>query len=147
MTFRGNIIFTPAMTLQLYAEPFVSTVKYLGYREVNDPKGETFADRFTDYTDEQIMVDANGDVSIDIDESGTADIELGNPNFTVLSFRSNVVFRWEYMLGSTLFLVWQHGRSDVTDQQEFEFGKGINEMFRLPSYNTFVVKVNYWLSL
>ena len=46
MTFRGNVIFTPTMTLQLYAEPFVSTGKYLGYREVNDPKGKTFADQF-----------------------------------------------------------------------------------------------------
>jgi hypothetical protein len=147
MTFRGSIIFTPTMTLQLYAEPFVSTGRYLGYREVDDPKGATFADRFTDYTDDQILVDANGNVGIDIDGSGTADIELGNPNFTYLSFRSNVVFRWEYMLGSTLFLVWQHGRFDVTDQQEFEFGEGLNEMFRLPSRNTFVVKLNYWLSL
>ena len=147
MTFRGNIIFTPTMTLQLYAEPFVSTGRYMGYREVDDPKGATFADRFTDYTDDQVLVDANGNVGIDIDGSGTADIELGNPNFTYLSFRSNVVFRWEYMLGSTLFLVWQHGRFDVTDQQEFEFGEGLNEMFRLPSRNTFVVKLNYWLSL
>jgi hypothetical protein len=147
MTFRGNIIFTPAMTLQLYAEPFVSTGKYLSYREVNEPRGATFADRFTDYTDDQILVDEDGNVGIDIDESGTADIELGNPNFTYLSFRSNVVFRWEYMLGSTLFLVWQHGRFDVTDQQEFQFGQGVDDMFRLPSRNTFVVKVNYWLSL
>ena len=147
MTFRGNVIFTPTMTLQVYAEPFVSTGKYLSYREVNDPRGETFADRFTDYADDQILVDAAGNVGIDIDRSGSADIEIGNPNFTYLSFRSNVVFRWEYMLGSTLFLVWQHGRFDVTDNQEFKFGQGLDDMFRLPSQNTFVVKVNYWLSL
>lgn len=147
MTFRGNIIFTPRMTLQLYAEPFVSTGKYLGYREVNDPRGETFADRFTDYTDDQISLDGDGNVAIDVDRSGTPDIMLDNPNFTYISFRSNVVFRWEYLLGSTLFLVWQHGRFDVTNQQDFQFGHGIDQMFRLPSYNTFVVKVNYWLSL
>jgi hypothetical protein len=147
MTFRGNVIFTPAMTLQIYAEPFVSTGAYLSYREVNDPKGATFADRFTDYTDDQILVDGDGNVGIDIDRSGTPDIELGNPNFTYLSFRSNVVFRWEYMLGSTLFLVWQHGRFDETDNPEFRFGQGLDDIFRLPSQNTFVVKVNYWLSL
>jgi len=147
MTFRGNIIFTPTMTLQLYAEPFVSTGNFLGYREIDDPRGESFADRFSDYSDDQILVDADGNVGIDVDRSGTADIELGNPNFTYLSFRSNVVFRWEYILGSTLFLVWQHGRFDVTDNQEFKFGQGLDDMFRLPSHNTFMVKVNYWLSL
>jgi hypothetical protein len=147
MTFRGNIIFTPSMTLQIYAEPFVSTGKYLSYREVNDPRGRTFADRFTDYTDDQILEDADGNIGIDVDRSGTADVFLGNPNFTYLSFRSNVVFRWEYLLGSTLFLVWQHGRFDVSDQQEFEFGQGISDIFGLASQNTFVVKLNYWLSL
>jgi hypothetical protein len=147
MTFRGNVIFTPTMTLQVYAEPFVSTGKYLGYREVNDPKGKTFADQFTDYTNDQVLTDTDGNVGIDIDRSGSADIDLGNPDFTYISFRSNVVFRWEYLLGSTLFLVWQHGRFDVTDQPDFQFGQGIDQMFRLPSYNTFVVKVNYWLSL
>ncbi|MGD8727060.1 MAG: DUF5916 domain-containing protein, partial [Gemmatimonadales bacterium] len=147
MTFRGNIIFTPTMTLQIYAEPFVSTGVYRSYREVNDPRGETFADRFTDYTDDQVLVDADGNVGIDIDRSGTPDIELGNPDFTYLSFRSNVVFRWEYMLGSTVFLVWQHGRFDINDNPDFQFGQGLDDMFRLPSQNTFVVKVNYWLSL
>ncbi len=146
MTFRGNVIFTPTMTLQVYAQPFVATVRYDGYREVNDPRGETFADRFTDYTSDQIVNDGE-DIGIDLDRDGAVDIDIGNPNFTYLSFRSNVVLRWEYMLGSTLFLVWQHGRSDVTDNNQFQLGQGLKDMFQLESQNTFVLKVNYWLSL
>jgi hypothetical protein len=146
MTFRGNVIFTPTLTLQLYAQPFVATGAYNGYREVSDPRGETFADRFTDYTTDQVVDDA-GDIGIDLDRNGAVDIELGNPEFTYLSFRSNVVLRWEYMLGSTLFLVWQHGRFDVTDNDQFSLRQGIKDLFHLDSQNTFVLKFNYWLSL
>ena len=40
----------------------------------------------------------------------------GNPGgFNVQEFRSNVVFRWEYRPGSTLFLVWSQGREGSAD--------------------------------
>ncbi len=147
LTFRGNLTFTPTMSLQLYAEPFVSTGAYEGYRRVDDPRGATFADRFEDFRDDQIATDEDGNLAIDIDGSGQPDVFLDNPNFTFLSFRSNVVLRWEYKLGSTLFLVWQHGRVGDNANPDFSFGQGLNDMFRLEGQNTFVVKVNYWLSL
>ena len=65
----------------------------------------------------------------------------------MLSFRSNVVFRWEYMLGSTLFLVWQHNRSDFNSVPNFDFTTNLGSIFTAPATNTFVVKLNYWLSL
>jgi hypothetical protein len=143
---RANLTFRPNLSLQIYAEPFVSSGNYVGYREVDDPRADAFADRFYDYTDDQVTMQ-DGEVLIDLDGSGSADLVLEDPNFTYLSFRSNVVLRWEYMSGSTLFVVWQHGRSDVTDSGQFQPGQGIQDMFRLPAVNTFVIKLNYWLSL
>jgi hypothetical protein len=113
---------------------------------VDDPRADTFAGRFYDFTDDQVTLQ-DGEVLIDLDGSGSADLVLEDPNFTYLSFRSNVVLRWEYKPGSTLFVVWQHGRSDVTDNGQFQPGQGIQDMFRLPAVNTFVIKLNYWLSL
>ncbi len=147
MTVRGNMTFTPTLSLQVYAQPFVATGNYVGYRRVDDPRGATFADRFEDFRDDQLAFDEEGNVAIDVNGNGAADIELGNPNFTFLSFRSNVVLRWEYMLGSTLFLVWQHGRVGSDANPSFDFGQGVTDMFRLDAENTFVVKLNYWLSL
>ncbi|KPJ96800.1 MAG: hypothetical protein AMS20_18005 [Gemmatimonas sp. SG8_28] len=144
---RANVTFRPNLSLQVYAEPFVASGNYVGYREVNDPRGERFADRFTDFTADQVQVDESGNIGIDLNGSGEADLALENPNFTYLSFRSNVVLRWEYLPGSTLFVVWQHGRTDETDNGEFRPGQGLQDMFRLPSQNTFVIKLNYWLSL
>ena len=145
-TFRGNVTFTPSLSLQLYAEPFISTVDYQGFRQVADPRGDTFDDRFDNFGPDRLL-DDNGELSIDFDVDGTPDYDIGNPDFTFLSFRSNVVLRWEYNLGSTLFLVWQHGRVGDNTRSDFQFGEGIRDLFRLDAQNTFVVKVNYWLSL
>lgn len=147
MTFRGNVTFTPDLSLQLYAEPFVSTGDYRGFREVADPRADTFSNRFNDYATDQLLVNEDGEISVDLDRDGTGEFDVGNPDFTFLSFRSNFVLRWEYKLGSTIFFVWQHNRSDFNTSNRFRIGDSFGDIFRAPSENTFVVKVNYWLSL
>jgi len=143
-TFRGNFTFTPTLSFQLYLEPFVSAGNYQTYERVLNARGEHFYDRFEVFTDDQVIVN-DGEVSIDIDRNGTADVDLGNPNFTYLSFRSNAVLRWEYRPGSTLFLVWQHGRSDFSNTGEFNLGQSMRDLARSEAANTFVVKFTYWL--
>ena len=88
-----------------------------------------------------------GEVLIDLDADGTTDVNLGTPDFRFLSFRSNAVLRWEFRPGSSLFVVWQHGRSDFGTNGQFELGSGIKELFRSPANNTFLVKASYWFSL
>ncbi len=144
MTVRGNVTFTPTLSLQLWAQPFVATGDYRGFRQVADPRGDTFADRFDDFGSDR-LIDNGGEISIDLDRDGVSEIDLGNPDFTVLSFRSNLVLRWEYMLGSTLFLVWQHGRFGTSTNPDFAFGQGLKDIFQQDATNTFLVKVNYWL--
>ncbi len=146
MTFRGNFTFTPDLSLQVYAEPFISTGRYDSYRTVTDPRGATLADRFQTFTADQVVKDESGNVSLDFDRDGTTDVDLGNPDFTFLSFRSNFVLRWEYAPGSTVFFVWQHGRSDFSNDNQFHLGGGVKGLFEAPMANTFLVKVNYWLS-
>ncbi len=143
--FRGNLTFTPTLSLQLYWEPFVSSGNYFAYQRVTDPKGQHFDDRFEVFEDDQVIED-DGDIAIDIDGNGEADVGLGNPNFTFLSFRSNVVMRWEYLPGSTLFFVWQHGRSDANSNGQFDLGQSVSDIFGADGANTFVVKLTYWLS-
>ena len=70
-----------------------------------------------------------------------------NPDFNVLSYRSNVVLRWEWVRGSTLFLVWQQNRSNYEAT-----GAIINPMDLLESFNTrgdnfIALKITYWLPL
>jgi len=71
-----------------------------------------------------------------------------NPGgFNFKSFQSNVVFRWEYGPGSTLFAVWSHGRqgfNSVAGDKSFQ--GDVTDLFRLHPANTFLIKMSYWLN-
>ena len=54
--------------------------------------------------------------------------------------------RWEYKPGSTLFLVWNHGRSGYSDDPTFGGFRDLGDLLDDTMRNTFMVKVNYWLS-
>ena len=146
MTVRGNVTFTPELSLQLYAQPFVASGDFTAFKRVSDPRAGRFADRFDVFGADRLMVQ-DGEVGVDLDRNGQVDIDLGNPDFSYLSFRSNVVLRWEYLLGSTLFLVWQHGRTYDDHDGTFHLGSSLDQLLRSDARNTFVVKLNYWLSL
>jgi hypothetical protein len=147
MTFRGNVTFAPNLSVQLYAQPFVSSGDYAGFKQVADPRAARLADRFDEFGPDRLIVSGT-DVAVDLDRDGTADIDLGSPDFSYLSFRSNLVLRWEYAPGSTLFVVWQHGRSHGTSDGRFRLGPSLSDLFSdAEARNTFLVKANYWFSL
>jgi len=145
MTLRSNVTFSPTLSLQVYAQPFVSSGSYGGFKRVVAPRADRFADRFDVFGQAASRGD-EGEVRLDVDRDGASDLELGNPDFTVVSLRSNVVLRWEYVLGSTLFLVWQHGRSNAWPDGRFNVGDRVGDIFRAPSENLLLIKLNYWLS-
>ena len=83
----------------------------------------------------------------DVDGAGpAAPVAFGNPDFRFRSLRSNLVVRWEYMPGSTLFVVWNHGQSGYASDPTFSLFDEIGNLFGDDQQNTFLVKVNYWLS-
>jgi hypothetical protein len=125
VTMRASYAATPNLTFELYAAPFVSTGTYSNTRELSPmPRAPSYDARFTPY----------------IPPPGNAD------GFDVRQLRSNLVARWEYLPGSTLFVVWTHGR-DGSDgasgdrSWRAEYGR----LFALHPDNTFVAKVSYWL--
>ena len=66
--------------------------------------------------------------------------------FNDKQFNSNVVFRWEYLPGSVLFLVWQQGRSDDRNAGTFDAGRDFGDLFRTHPNNTVLLKVSYWFN-
>jgi hypothetical protein len=126
-TWRLDYTFTPEATLQLYASPFVSRGTYSNVRELADPGADAYDARYQPYTDPAVSDDPGG--------------------FNFKQFRSNVVFRWEYRPGSTLFLVWSQGRQHETALEgDQSFGGDLRELFRQRANNTFLVKVSYWFA-
>ncbi len=138
---RFDFAFTPNLSLQLYAQPFVSSGSYSGFKQVADPKGERYTDRFTPLKTEIVSLGYEADVDAD----GTPEL-IRSPDFNFKQFRSNVVLRWEYRLGSTLFVVWSQGRQHIDLTGEFNLGSDIGTLFDTPPENVFIIKLNYWLN-
>ena len=71
-----------------------------------------------------------------------------NPGgFNFKAFQSNVVFRWEYKPGSTLFAVWNQGRQGFIPREGDQSFRGdVGDLFNLHPANTFLIKMSYWLN-
>jgi len=73
---------------------------------------------------------------------------IGNlPDFFNKIFNANLVFRWEYLPGSTFYVVWtqsRQGYSGLYDQNLFD---DISDVFRVPMDNVILAKISYWWSL
>ncbi len=76
---------------------------------------------------------------------GPETVTLDNPEFNVRSFRSNLVLRWEWRAGSTLFLVWQQNRSARDERGVPVRGADLWDSFADSGDQFLALKINYWL--
>ncbi|HEX6912390.1 MAG TPA: DUF5916 domain-containing protein [Longimicrobium sp.] len=148
---RLNYAFTPRLTLELYAQPFVAAGEYSGFKEVTDGHADTFDGRFHVYA-EGTEIDAGepDEYGVRLDGTGDADFTFRNPDFNFKELRTNAVLRWEYRPGSALFVVWSHGRSHFAPDGSFQVSRDFGRLFDdalAPPTNVLLVKVNYWLNL
>jgi hypothetical protein len=138
---RLNWIFTPKLSLEVYAQPLLSSGSYTGFKELSRPRSFDFnpyPDPTATSDPDRIVVDPDG-------ASGpAAGQEIDDPNFSLVSLRGNAVLRWEYSAGSTLFLVWTQNRSDMETIGSFQTGQGVDRLFGASADNIFLVKVSYW---
>ena len=77
---------------------------------------------------------------------GAASFTLRNTDFNVQSFRSNLVLRWEWRAGSTLYLVWQQdAESELIAPDRVSVGDMFSSLGRRGD-NFFAIKMSYWFS-
>ena len=124
MNVRVNYTIKPNMTVEFYGEPFATQGEYSNIREVSDSKAANYHDRFGAYTP-------------------TEPVDMG---FNFIQLRTNAVVRWEYRPGSTLFVVWQHGRDRGQSRLMPSWQDDYRELFDLHPDNTFLIKLAYWLN-
>ena len=143
VTIRMDLALTPRMTLQVYGQPFVATGDYENFMGLNAPRTYDFFR----YGEGMTTIVRSDDYYIaDVDGFGLADpIRFINPDFRTRSFRSNVVLRWEYLPGSTLFLVWSQDRADWVRDPAFDGIGDLQRLFSDPMRNVFLIKASYWL--
>ena len=123
---RLSYTMTPTLSLQLYAQPFVTKGDYSDVRELSaTPRADTYNARYQAFT-------------------APAGSQTG---FNFKQLRSNTVVRWEYRPGSTLFAVWTHGREgSLPASGSKSWNDEYGDLFALHPNNTFLIKLAYWLS-
>ena len=143
METRLDWTFTPDLTLQLYAQPFISAGTYASFKQLRAPRTYSF-DVFG--KDAGTIARTSSGYTIDPDGSGpAASFAIGDPNFNVRSLHGDAVLRWEYRPGSTLFFVWQQQRDGFDPAGDFSLRRDAGAIFRAQPTNVFLVKLAYWL--
>jgi hypothetical protein len=153
---RLNWTFTPNLSLQLFAQPYVSAGAYSGLKEFTTP-GDT---RFAVYGQDRgtvcryagaYAIQPTRSLACPVERPGAAAADelgfrlLGDPDFTFRSLRGNAVLRWEYRPGSALFVVWQQDRSGQYPYGDLQWSRDPADLLREPGRHVFLVKATYWI--
>ena len=134
-TVRVDATFTPTLSLQFYAQPYISQGQYENWRTLQDPRAGDYGTQFSPFVP---------------DTTTGALASVSDYNFNYQQLNVNTVLRWEYRRGSALFLVWTHGRTYYDQNQQysgFNPGTDVNNLFSVHPMNTFLIKGTYWISL
>ncbi|MGH7557564.1 MAG: DUF5916 domain-containing protein [Gemmatimonadota bacterium] len=141
---RASYSFSPDLHLELYAEPFASSGRYFGIGELEAPRTNDLVLYGEDGGTTLARDGETGDYTV---TAGGETFEIENPDFDVLSFRSNLVMRWEWRPGSTLFLVWQQNRSADEKRGRLVGPDELLDSFGADGENVLAIKFTYWLPL
>jgi hypothetical protein len=139
--FRVSYTFKPDITLDVYAEPFAASGQYSGYGELAVARGRDLRMYGTDGT--TIVRQPDGSYKV---TDGSQTFTIANKDFNIRSYRSNVVLKWEWRTGSTLYVVWQQNRASQTVDGSHVSAGDLFDSWSVPGDNIFVVKSTIWFS-
>jgi hypothetical protein len=126
LTTRATYTFTPRLSLQTYAQAFFAAGHYSDFGDVPSAR-------------------AGRGAVVHRDELRATNAPAENPDFRDAAINMNVVLRWEYLLGSTLFLVYTR-----TQAPHIELGPGqrghldFTALGRAPATDTVLLKLSYF---
>ncbi len=142
-TVKLQVNVTPDISIQFYGSPFTSVAKYSDFKEAADTRSDTYEERFYRFSSDELTYNNE---TYYLNSKGR-EASFHNPNFSFNEFRSNLVARWEYLPGSTLYFVWEYRVSDRESRYVKGWADNLDRMFGIPSTNTFMLKLNYWFNL
>jgi hypothetical protein len=143
LTLRLDWTFSPRLSLQAYAQPFLASGTYSELKDVDAPDARRYEDRFT-------LIDGTSYSLVDgvyTVRTPTASYQLAQPDFSFRQLRSTVVLRWEYRPGSTVFAIWSHGRTSEGADGRYQLGRDLRALANAEGEHVFMLKANYWFGL
>ncbi len=152
---RVNLNISPDLTIQYWGQPFVASGRYYDYKYILNPIADKYTDRFHVYSDGE-LTPQNGYNQIDENLDGTVDYTFDTGDFNVKEFLSNLVLRWEYSPGSSVYLVWSQTRSGYNQTGNMDYLNDMGDLFNRQLFrddenyalkNVFLVKFSYRFGL
>ena len=141
---RLNYALTPNFTMEGYAEPFAASGHYYDFGELAAPESRTMRVYGGVGTGTTATKEPNGTTTV---REGTSSFSLPALDFNRLSFRSNLVLRWEWLPGSTAYLIWQQRREDLGTLGQLIGPRDLFDSARASGDNFFAIKVSYWMGV
>jgi hypothetical protein len=144
LTFRVDVNISPEFSIQYYGSPFISKGVYSEFKHIADPGAKDYRDRFMVYSHPLHAGDYYG---FDEDDDMLIDYSIANPDFNFYQFRSNLVAKWEYRLGSFIYLVWSSDRTGSTSYGNAPIKDSFTKLSKAFPNSIFLIKFNYWFTL
>jgi hypothetical protein len=145
LTFRVDLNLSPEFSVQYYGSPFISRGTYSEFKRVTNPEAKKYEDRFAIY--ENPILTGGIYQLVDYDNAWPEYYFVDNPDFNFHQFRSNLVAKWEYRLGSFIYLVWSSDRTGNNGFSDASIGDSYKYLRDVFPKNIFLIKLNYWFSL
>lgn len=159
---RLDVVFSPTLSLRLFAQPLLSAGDFTRYRQLAQPSTFDFLEfpeGRPDGRDSMVgdgspdglrcvggpLCRRDGQVYLDFSGDGVPDAAFADQSFTVRSLRGSAVVRWEYRPGSRIYLAWQQSRQDRIPFGTLEMDRDVRGVFSAPGEHFFMVKLDYWL--
>lgn len=145
MSMRVTWMITPNLSLQYWGQPFGASGKYKDFKYITNSTAEEYNNRFERLGSTALSFnDGTGNYEVDENTDGIVDYAFSKPDFNFAQFRSNMVLRWEYIPGSTFFLVWTQEINGVfQDRTDQGFHQRYQFDFTEKAYNVFLMKFTY----
>lgn len=143
LTLKMQLNLTPDFSIQYYGSPFTSIARYDQFKLAANTLSSDYKDRITMLDPQKIRYE-NGHYIAEHEGRG---IIFPNPDFSFNEFRSNLVVRWEYLPGSTIYLVWEHQRSERENRFFPGWGNNIDRLTGMAGGHTIMMKINYWIGM
>ena len=140
---RLNYALTPNFTMEGYMEPFAASGRFYDFGELAAARSRALRVYGATGTGTTIARDATGYTVRD----GAQSFTLPALDFKRLSFRSNLVLRWEWLPGSTAYLIWQQNRQESDPAARLINPRDLWDSTGSSGDNFFVLKVSYWFGL
>lgn len=142
VSFRLTYMITPNLSIQYWGQPFGTAGQYTQFKNITDGQAVEYQRRFMPIPSSWLSL--NGDqYQVDENNKGSVDYSFNKPDFNFGQFRSNMVVRWEYIPGSTLFLVWTQEMNGAfytpKDGNHNTYAFDFNQQ----AHNVFVLKFTY----